>query len=331
MEKQEEKKRPGTPALDIKDIFTRIYYDQKHPAGYGSINGLYKAARALDKNVTRQDTEKWLREQNVFTLHAAIKRNFQRRKTIAKGLHYQMQLDLVDLSNISTANKGYKFLLTAIDVFSRKAFVEPLKSKRDVEVKDAIAKIFSNYPPVRYIQTDLGKEFHNKLVKDYLTSRNIKLFSTSSDTKSAIVERFNKTLKQKMFKYFTANNTISYIDVLSDFVAAYNNRYHRSIGMAPNSVTYKNQSRVWCRQYGEYMIGYRKSRFKYNVNDRVRISKIARTFRKGYLPSYTDEVFVVHERLATTPVTYRLRDKRGEILIGTFYQPELELVLFLDS
>lgn len=315
------------PSSYSDEILREIYYDLTHPASYGSIEGLYNAAVKDDKSITKDYVKTWLQKQHVYTVHAPIRRKFPRRKTIASGLYYQMQMDLVDLSSISRKNKGYKFLLTAIDIFNRKAFVVPLKSKRDVEVRNAIARIFTNYPPVRYLQTDLGKEFHNRLLKTYLTSRNIKLFSPSSDTKSAIVERFNRTLKQKMFKYFTANHTVKYVDVLDGLVDAYNNKFHRSLGMSPNAVTHKNQSEVWCRQYGAYLLGYRRGKFKFAVADNVRISKLARQFRKGYLPGYTDEVFVIDQRLATVPVTYRLKDKSGEVLIGTFYQPELQLVI----
>jgi len=315
------------PSSYFDGILREIYYDESHPQGYGSVNGLYQAVKAVEKTITRTYVEKWLRKQNVYTLHAPLRRKFLRRKTLAPGLYYQMQMDLVDLTNISKKNRGYKFLLTAIDVFSRKAFVIPLKNKRATSVRDGIAHIFTNYPPVRYVQSDIGSEFYDSSVMSYLASRRIRLFSTSSDTKCAIVERFNRTLKQRMFRYFTAKNTVTYINQLQKFVDAYNARTHRSIGISPNEVTYKNQSKVWRKHYHRYFIGFRKAKFKYEENDRVRISKLARQFRKGYLPTYTDEVFVIDERIATVPVTYKLRDDSDTVLIGSFYEPELELVL----
>ena len=160
------------------EILRKIYYDPEHPQGFGSINGLYGAAKEIEKSITNTYVRKWLRAQNVYSLHAPLRKRFLRRKTLAPGLYHQMQMDLVDLSNISRQNRGIKFLLTAIDVFNRKAFVVPLKSKKDTVVRDAITHIFSNYPPVRIVQTDLGKEFYNRAVKTYLASRNIRLFST---------------------------------------------------------------------------------------------------------------------------------------------------------
>ncbi len=306
------------------EVLNRLYYD---PGGYGSINELYKTSKALDNTLTKRYVKRWLLKQDAYTLHTPLKRRFLRRKTIVPGLYHQLQIDLVDLSSISKQNSGFKFLLVALDVFSRKAFVLPLKRKTGLEVKTALSEIFTNYPPVKYIQSDLGKEFYNRAVRDYLKKMGIKLFSTSSDTKSSLVERFNRTLKARMFRYFTANDTVRYIHVLQDFVDAYNNRKHRSIGLAPNEVTYKNEKAVWNKQYAKYMKQYRKAKFKYSVGDRVRISKLARTFRKGYLPTFTTELFTVHDRLATSPVTYLLKDKSNDVLVGSFYEPELQLVL----
>ena len=273
---------------------------------------MYHAAKRTTLDITLSYVKRWLLTQNVFTLHAPLRKHFVRRKTVVPGLYYQMQMDLVDLSGIKDRNKGYKYLLTAIDVFSRKAFVVPLKNKKDIEVKNAIAYIFSNYPLVQYVQTDSGREFYNSVVKSYLDEHNITLFSTSSDPKASIIERFNKTLKQHMFKYFTANKTLTYIPILQKLVSAYNNRKHRNIGTAPNLVTLGNQSEIWKKQYQNYFTGYRKGKFKYLVGDNVRISKLARQFRKGYLPTFTDEIFIVHDRLTTVPVMYKLRDHTGE-------------------
>lgn len=303
-----------------------IYYDVSHPASFGRAETLYSAAKDITPRITKAYVTKWLQFQNVYSLHARLRKRFLRRKVIAPGMYHQMQMDLVDLSSLHNKNDGYKFLLCAIDVFSRKAFAIPIRSKKDVDVMKAIAEVFKNYPPVKYIQTDLGKEFYNRKVQGYLRQRNIKLFSTSSDVKSSIVERFNRTLKQRMFKYFTANDTVRYITVLPDMIRAYNNRKHRTLGVAPNEVTLANQSKVWNKQYQKYLLGYRKGKFAYKVGSRVRISKLARQFRKGYLPTYTDEVFTVHDQIATYPVTYKLSDETGNVLVGSFYEPELQLV-----
>ena len=310
----------------MEETLRSIYFNPLHPAAFGSISSLYQAARKVSPEITRSKVKNWLQEQDVYTLHAPIYRHFTRRKTIVPGLYYQMQADLADMSSLRKQNKGYKYILTALDVFNRKAFAVPLKSKRETEVKEAIAYIFTQYPKVRFFQTDGGTEFHNKTVKQYLKDNGMTLFTTSSDTKCALVERFNRSLKQRMFKYFTGHNTVKYIDILQKLVEAYNNRKHSALGIAPNQVTLTNQKAIWLRQYQQHLQRYRKATYNYDIGDTVRISKVSRQFRKGYLPGYQKEIFVIHDRMATFPSTYKLRDQEGEILIGSFYERELQKV-----
>ena len=313
-------------SLSFDEDLRSIYLNPKHPASYSSLRSVYDALRKLRPGVKKADVKSWLESLDVYTLHAPVRRRFQRRKVIAPGPYYQLQADLVDLSNISRQNGGYKFLLTAIDVFSRKAFAVPLKSKREHEVKDAFSVIFNAYPVVKYLQTDLGTEFYNKTVRSYLKDKGIKLFSTSSDTKCALVERWNRTLKQRMFKYFTANDTVRYIDVLPDLLDSYNNRRHSVLGVSPNEVNEDNARIIYLRQYKKYLSRHRRVHFVYRVGDHVRISKLNHVFRKGYLPGYQKEVFTVSRRLGTVPATYKLKDLDGEELLGSFYQKELQRV-----
>ena len=94
-----------------------------------------------------------------------------------------------------------------------------------------------------------------------------------------MVERFKRTFKNKMYRYFTAKNTLTYINVLPQLVSSYNNTYHRSIKMKPSQVAKANKALVWDTLY----IRYKPVRFKFQVLDRVRISKVNRTFEKFYL------------------------------------------------
>ena len=122
-----------------------------------------------------------------------------------------------------------------------------------------------------------------------------------------MVERFNRTLKERLYRFFTAANTLKFDDVLPELVQGHNATRHRSIGMAPQDVTWDNEEAVWKRLYDKRLKGKRpKPQFK--VGDRVRLNKIHRTFEKGYLPGWTEEVFVVH-RVVPGPVpTYKIRE-----------------------
>ena len=125
-----------------------------------------------------------------------------------------------------------------------------------------------------------------------------------------MVERFNRTFKNKMYKYFTAKNTLSYVDVLPDLLSSYNNTYHRNIKMKPSQVTKANESKVWDTLYGSDV--QKRVHCKFQVGDRVTISKVKRMFEKSYLPNFMEEMFTVYKRLARQVPVYKLKDDAGE-------------------
>ena len=137
-----------------------------------------------------------------------------------------------------------------------------------------------------------------------------------------MVERVNRTLKNYMFRYFTANNTLRYIEVLPKLVKAYNNRKHSITKISPADITKKNERKIWLRLYSDYLKKSNK-KFKFKINDKVRITKYKKQFKRGYLATYTDEIFTVIDRLNTIPSTYKLIDNKNEILEGIFYDREL--------
>lgn len=313
--------------MDPYGVLNDLYYNPERPSSFSSPIQLYYAARKLLPNITLHNVNQWLRKQNVYTLHAPVRKTFTRRKTLSRGLYYQLQMDLVDMQKYKHWNNNFKYILTVIDIFSRKAFAIPLKSKHNVEIVRALQHLFTMYPIVKYVQTDQGTEFFGAPVREFFKSKGITHFFTSSDPKCALVERFNRTLKNKMFKYFTAKGTKRYIDVLDKFVEGYNNRVHSSIGIAPNRVTKENEKDVWNYQYSDYMNRLKHVRFKYDIGDVVRISKKSKSFSKGYLPNYNEEYFIIDRRAATVPPTYTLKDLNEETIIGSFYEAELEKVV----
>jgi hypothetical protein len=310
--------------MRIHQTLTNIYTDPANPAGYGTINQLYLAAKKKHPKIKLHQVKTWLQSQNTYTLHRQARRKFPQRKTLAKGIRYQFQLDLVDMQSLKKWNSQKRYLLTAIDIFSRRAAVEPISNKSGGEVVRGLQKILKKLGKPLFSQTDLGKEFHNSEVKKYFNSKNIHHFSTASDVKCSLVERFHSTLQNRLYKYFTQKSTFAYLPVLQKIVTAYNNRYHRSIGRAPSQVTKKNEQEVWNYQYGSY---FKKNppKFKYKIHQTVRISKSSRTFRKGYMPQFQPEYFTIADRLTTTPPVYKLMDKNKEILKGIFYESELQL------
>ena len=133
----------------------------------------------------------------------------------------------MDLAKLSSYNKGFKYLLTCIDVLSRYTWVVPLKDKTEKTLKDAFQVIFkSGRRPIR-LQTDKGTEFTNRVFQKFLKEHDVHFFITyNEETKASIVERLNRTLKIKMWKYFTHRETLTYVEVLSEMVASYNHTVH---------------------------------------------------------------------------------------------------------
>ena len=157
--------------------------------------------------------------QDTYTLHKTPRKHFQRRKTIVSGINDQWQGDLICLPNIKKQNKGYSFILTVIDVFSKVAYATPLKNKTGPSLVAGfklILKQAKNKP--NKFQTDKGPEFLNKSFQSFLKKLNISFFTTENENiKAAIIERFNRTLKERMYRYFTKHNTLYYLNVLDDW------------------------------------------------------------------------------------------------------------------
>ena len=181
--------------------------------------------------------------------------------------------------------------------------------------------------PVR-IQSDQGREFTNK---EFLRAfKFIHFFTTSNvETKASIVERFQRTLKARMWRYFTRHKTRRYVNILSDLVYAYNHSYHRSIKRAPAEVNASNDLEVWKTLYKK-KTSLKSTKFK--KGDLVRISKAKRTFEKGYLPNWTRELFTISHRVqGAVPYRYKVEDYNREELEGTFYESELQKVIKEDD
>ena len=259
-------------------------------------------------------------------LHRPIRRRFPKRRVISYGIDNIWAADLVEMGKFSKWNKGIKYLLMVIDVFSKFGWIRPLKDKRGQTVADAFRSIFRERArrKPKMLWTDKGSEFFNEIMKDLLSKNGIKLYTTENEEKSSVVERWNKTMKEQIFRMFSANNNTIYFDKLDKLVDQYNHRFHSSIRMSPAEASkQKNEGKVFANLFGD-LIYAKRGRAKFKVGDKVRISKYKRKiFDKGFTPNWTEEIFVIDEILNTNPLTYRLVDLLGEKITGSFYEAEL--------
>ena len=251
-------------------------------------------------------------------LHKPVRRKFERRRVLVSGIDNIWAADLADMKAFSKFNQGFNFLLLVIDIFSKYGWIIPLKNKEGKTVASALKTIFKERKPEK-MWVDIGKEFYNKDVKEL-----IELYSTENEEKSSVVERWIRTMKEKIWKYFTDNNTNHYVDILPDLVKDYNNTRHSSIKMTPVEASKKkNELEVWRNLYPDRLKKIDINP-KFSIGDKVRISKKKKTFEKGYTTRWTEEIFTITKINRTSPVTYKIADLNGEEIDGTFYEPELQ-------
>jgi hypothetical protein len=308
--------------------FLKEYTSIDNPGSLSGVNTFYKYLKSKYKNVKFKDVQEWLKSQDTYTLHRPRIKNFQRNRVYASGIDDNWQIDLCDMRALEKENKGVNYILTVIDVFSKFAFVRLLKNKKGPTVLEALKSILDERKPKR-IQADEGNEFFNAQCKAYMDKHDINLYFINSELKASVVERFNRTLKEKIWKYFTLSNTQKYIDVLPQIVDTYNNTYHRSIKMTPNQVKKSNSQQVFINLYGfdknlDSNINRLKANFK--VGDAVRLSKYKSIFEKGYTRKWTNEIFIISKILYNEQIRYQVKDLNDETIMGNFYQNEIQKV-----
>lgn len=308
----------------------KVYFDPSHEASFSGATKLLRVARK--KNISNEKTLLWLEGQDAYTKHRFVRQRFPRRHYNVRNIDDVWEADLVDLRSIKTYNDDYTYLLVVIDVLSKYAWVEPLRDKCSLSVAKAFTRILSNKKdngrtPI-YVQSDRGKEFVGAAFQELLKKKNIQFRAARNpDIKAAVVERFNRTLKERMWRYFTYSQNRRYIDVLQSIVSAYNHTLHSSIKMAPSAVTLVTAAKARHNLMQRYKESERQRSPKYRVGDIVRISSAKASFTKGYESGWSSELFKIHRiSSSSNPVVYILRDLHSEDIDGIFYEPELSRV-----
>lgn len=267
----------------------------------------------------------------VNELHHAARKNFARRQTQMRGIEDSLQADLVEMIPYATKNKNMRYILTVINIFSKKAYARALKNKTGREVTRAMTSILDSIEhSIKNLHVDRGSEFYNGVMQKMLTDRGIHLYSTFSSKKAAIIERFNRTLKSKMWKIFSLRGSYKWIDILSKLINEYNDTKHRTIGMKPNQVNKRNEQQLLNTVYNYRHTITNTHKPKFQIGDPVRLSKYKNLFDKGYTPNWTTEIFKIRKIVYTVPITYLIESLSGEEILGTVYAEELQLAKHSD-
>ena len=260
-------------------------------------------------------------------LHRQKRKRYPTRSVVTDFPYDLIQADLVEMHSLLPWNKGYPYLLTMVDSFSKRGFARPLKNKTGKEVTAAFTDVLKEIgKPVKNLQTDQGKEFYNREFQRLVKDQNIMHYHTYTDKKASIVERFNRSLKMLMWKKFTQMNNFKWVKILPNILKEYNNRHHRTIKMSPNQVSQKNihqvKQNILDSQKRKKSAGVRKP---FHDGDIVRISRVKNVFDKeASKPNWSEELFKIVNVQKTKPVTYDLQDLLGEDIKGSFYHQELQ-------
>lgn len=172
--------------------------------------------------------------QVVQEMHRYARKKFPRRKYIMHGIADTIQADLIEMQPYKRENSGHRYILIAIDVFSKMAYAEPLMNKTGLIVTDAMDRIlrsvngdFGENPDysIKNLQTDQGTEFYNRSMKELLDSYKINHYSSYSCLKASIVERLIRTIKRQLYMRFSLQGNYKWLKILPEVIRQYNNQW----------------------------------------------------------------------------------------------------------
>ena len=250
-------------------------------------------------------------------LHRPVIKKFKKRTVYSRFKDNIWVVELADMQLISKFNEGFRFLLCVVDIFSKYAWVVPLKDKKGITITNAFQKnLKESNRKLKKIWVSKGSEIYNSSFKKWLKDNDIEMYSIHNEGKYVGVERFIRTLKTKIYKYMISISKNVYIDKLDDIVNEYNNTYHRTIKMKPVDV--KDNT------YIDFKKEVNDKDPKFKVGDHVRISKYKNIFAKGYTPNCSEEVFVIKKVKNTVPLKYVINDLNGDEIIGVFCKRQLQ-------
>ena len=273
-----------------------------------------KKTLGLGNNFTMEDLSQELNKPSM--------NKFPRQKIIVNHINEIHSTDLVDMSQYSKMNKGYKYIFTNIDVFSKIAYAYPIKSKKIQDIKPSFEKIFKNNKP-KYIWSDKEPAFLSKEMQQFFKDNNVKIYHTNSHLKAVVIERFNRSLRELMMKEFVKNNNTVWYNILPKLIKIYNNRYHSTIKMKPIEVNKSNEKYI---KENIYTYDKTTKNPKFKINDLVRISLKRRDLfdKPSSNIKWSEELFKVHSINKSNVITYKIKDLNDGIIKGIFYGKELQ-------
>ena len=273
-----------------------------------------KKTLGLGNNFTMEDLSQELNKPTI--------QKFPRQKVIVNHINEMHSTDLVDMTQYSKINKGYKYIFTNIDVFSKIAYAYPIKSKKIGDIKPCFEKIFKNNKP-KFFWSDKEPAFFSKEMQQFFKDNKAKIYHTNSHLKAVVIERFNRSLRELMMKEFVKNNNTIWYNILPKLIKVYNNRHHSTIKRAPVEINKSNERYI---KQNAYTYNKTSKNPKFKINDLVRISLKRRPIfdKPSSNIKWTEELFKIHSINKSNVITYKIKDLNDEIIEGIFYEKELQ-------
>ena len=319
---------------EAREYLSSVYFDPANPAAFSGLEKTWNVIKSEGK-VTKKQLKEWLLEQDTYSSYFPVRRKFNRPRTISPGVNYYWGSDVAYMLPFAEYNNDHSYFVVFIDIFTRYAYAEPLKTLRGKEMVEVMRDVFKTEKP-RYLYTDSGTEYTNRIVQRYLKQESITHYTSRNEKKVAHAERLIKQLKRKLLQYMNEKNTHEWVGTLQDVVQAYNNSYHRVINMTPAQAKDAKQYTVWSNQYfskprnsqSPKRLKKNKNAFKFNIGDRVKISVLKKPFDREYDQRYTTETFTITDkRMQGNIPSYSIKDELNEPIVGWFYPQELLKVI----
>jgi hypothetical protein len=298
----------------MEDELNKLYKKYNYPS-------IRKFSQILKQNniiIANKELKLFIEKQSVNQVHKRTPTQKQMYKFIWAYEPYEMlQIDLLDYKKYSRINKGYSFILIAVDIFTRFAYAIAIKDKTPNSVLQGYKKM--NLPDINAIYHDSGNEYKG-VFKSYLKDKNTYSLSADiGDHKSlGVIDAFSKTFKSMISKYMTANNTTKYYDITDDIVEAYNKSPHSSINDIAPIDAFKGDNYLLIKNINREKMLHninisKKQYLKVKVGDNVRIQIKKNIFDKGYKTTYSDEIYKVvsiknNRATIDNDETYKLTD-----------------------
>lgn len=290
--------------------------------------------------VTNNDVSNFLKNNETHQLHTVAPLEKVHRPIISSHALERVEADLIDLDGIKNYNKNYRYVLTIIDHFSKFAWAYPLTQKTDDKVLEKIKIFVENQRPrkIKLLQSDNGAEFINHKLKEYLAQQNIQHITSSPyhARSNGVIERFNRTIKQMLYKTITETNSNEYLSILDKLMTSYNSSYHTTIKNIPYKI-FSTESPEKLKEVKHNIEEFadklvKPDEKKYKRGDYVRISlqtlpEIRKdTFDKKYTQNYSTEIYKIKSVSRAKIHEYGLLDKDNVLVNKKYYYDQLLLV-----